>query len=93
LQELSFEVIPAHYTLPELSIELEDPPGHIARLDRSAIFSALGNNTEVKTLSVDVHNSMGESQCTAIKDGLGTNATLQHLKLNHVCTYDKTAAL
>jgi hypothetical protein len=80
LQELSFEVLPSY-----------DNPRAV--LDWSPIFSALGKNTGLQTLSVDVYNSMDESLCTAIKDGLGTNATLQHLKLKSVRLYDDTAVL
>jgi hypothetical protein len=71
LQELSFEVLVPH-----------DDPG--ARVDWSLIFSALGKNMGLKVLSLDMFGSMDEPLCTAIQNGLGTNATLEHLKLRQV---------
>jgi hypothetical protein len=87
LQEISFGVFPANLSLQQLSYSDRfdtDQLDHSARLDWSPIFSALGNNTGLQTLSVEVYNGMDESLCTAIKDGLGTNTTLQHLKLKSV---------
>jgi hypothetical protein len=80
LQELSFEVLPSY-----------DNPHAV--LDWSPIFVALGKNTGLQTLSVDLYNSMDGPLCTAIKDGLGMNVTLQHLKLKKVRLYDDTSDL
>jgi hypothetical protein len=44
----------------------------------------LGEDTVLKTLSVDVGSSMDESLSTAIKDGLGMNETLENLKVEDV---------
>jgi hypothetical protein len=49
-------------------------------------------NTGLQKISVDVYSSMDESLCTEVKDRLGTNATLQYLKLKHVLLHDDTAA-
>jgi hypothetical protein len=54
---------------------------------------ALGKNTGLKTVSVNVGNSMDESLCTAIKDGLGTNATLESLEVKDVLLRDDTTVL
>jgi hypothetical protein len=59
----------------------------------STLLLALGKNTGIKTLSVDVGNSMDESLCTAIKEGLGTNATLESLELNLVYLHKDPTAL
>jgi hypothetical protein len=68
--------LPSNSTLQELSfhtLSSNDDPG--AHIDWSPIFNGLGRNTGLKTLLVDVHNSMDESLCTAMKCGLGKNAT------------------
>jgi hypothetical protein len=94
LQELSFEVLPANLSLRQLKFDFPlEESDHSARLDWSPILSALEKNTRLQTLSVDMYNSMDESLCTAMKDGLGRNATLKHLKLNNVVLYDDSAAL
>jgi hypothetical protein len=59
----------------------------------SPIFSALGKNTGLKTLSVDVGNSIVESLCTAMTYGLGLNATLESLNLCNVSLLGESAAL
>jgi hypothetical protein len=51
-------------------------------LEFSPVLLALGKKTNLKTLKVDSFGSMDESLCTAMKDGLGMNATLESLKLN-----------
>jgi hypothetical protein len=74
--------LPLNTTLRELSFGVDpsddDPSAHI---DWSPIFLALGRNTGLKSLKVDVHCSMEESLCTAMQNGLGTNTTLEHLEL------------
>jgi hypothetical protein len=54
----------------------------------SPIFLALGKNRGLKTLTVNWFGLTDESLCTAIQNGLGTNATLEHLKLHDVCLRD-----
>jgi hypothetical protein len=41
---------------------------------------------------VDVENSIVESQCTAMKCGLGVNEALEGLELDHVPLLDESAA-
>jgi hypothetical protein len=64
-----------------------------AHIDWSPTFLALGRNTGLKFLKVNVRDSMEESLCTAMQNGLGTNTTLEtlELKLAHLC--DDTADL
>jgi hypothetical protein len=72
-------------TLQVLSFQVLEPYVNFgARIDWSPIFSALGNNIGLKVLSLDTFGSMDEPLCTAIQNGLGTNATLEHLKLRQV---------
>jgi hypothetical protein len=72
----------------------DDPPDINDDPDLSPFFLALGKNTGLKTL--EVHGgfgSMDESLCTAMKDGLGMNETLESLQLNRVPVLDESAAL
>jgi hypothetical protein len=46
------------------------------------IFFALGKNTGLESLTVELYRSMGESLCTAMTEGLERNATLKSLQLN-----------
>jgi hypothetical protein len=65
-----------------------------ARVDWSQIFLALGKNTELKTLSVDVYSSMDESLCAAMKYGLRMNETLESLEFRYrVPLLDENRAL
>jgi hypothetical protein len=74
-------------TMQELS--LESLPSYW-----SPIFLALGENTGLKILTVHVMNFwMKETLCTVMLNGLGTNATLEHLKVLEVCLCDDTADL
>jgi hypothetical protein len=58
----------------------------------SSLFSALRKNTGLKTLYVNGgFGSMDESLCTAMKDGLGMNATLESLVLSRVPLLDDNA--
>jgi hypothetical protein len=56
--------------------------------DLAPLLLALGDNTGLKILNVDMHgsidDSMDESLCTAMKDGLGINTTLESLELDRV---------
>jgi hypothetical protein len=58
----------------------------------SPIFSALGKNTALKSLQVDV-SGMDESLCIAIKDGLGMNTRLESLKFKSVYLTDENSGL
>jgi hypothetical protein len=58
----------------------------------SPVLLALGKNTGLKTLKIDSFGSMNESLCTAMKDGLGMNETLESLELND-CLCDENSAL
>jgi hypothetical protein len=57
------------------------------------VLSALGKNTSLKTLSLDCSGSIDESLCTAIKNGLGTNETLETLELNRIPLCDDNSDL
>jgi hypothetical protein len=49
------------------------------------IFLALGKNTGLESLRVDLYDStMGESLCTAMTDGLESNKALESLQLNNI---------
>jgi hypothetical protein len=58
-------------------------------IDLSTVLLALGENTGVKEVSFNGFGSMDESLCTAMKDGLGMNTTLESLKLNEVHPTDE----
>jgi hypothetical protein len=58
----------------------------------SPIFLALGNNTALKSLQVNV-SGIDESLCTAIKDGLGMNTTLESLTFKSVRLCSDSCAL
>jgi hypothetical protein len=62
-------------------------------LDLSPVFSALGQNTGLKSLKVDCFDWMDESLCTAMKYGLGMNETLESLELENVPLLDESGAL
>jgi hypothetical protein len=53
-------------------------------LNLSPVFSALGTNKGLKTLTLYSFGSINEALSTAMKDGLGTNVTLESLQLNDV---------
>jgi hypothetical protein len=56
----------------------------------SPIFSALGQNTGLKSLIVHEFDMIDESLCTAMKDGLVMNATLERLELKGVLLSDNS---
>jgi hypothetical protein len=69
-------------TLQELSfVSLTGPIDNDAVW--SPIFSALGKNTALKSLHLDV-SGIDESLSAAIKNGLGMNTTLERLKVTNV---------
>jgi hypothetical protein len=72
--------LPLNSTLKELFLQV--CRSDTAYVDWSPIFLALGQNTELKTLSVDLHFSMDETLCAAMQNGLGMNKTLESLELN-----------
>jgi hypothetical protein len=84
--------LPSNSTLQELSYEVYETGAHV---DWSPIFFALGNNTGLKTLSVDhcCGLALDESLCAAMQNGLGTNATLEHLQFNGIRLCDDAADL
>jgi hypothetical protein len=53
--------------------------------DSSSVFLALGKNTGLNTIRCGF-GLMDESLCTAMQNGLGMNATLESLELNHHTT-------
>jgi hypothetical protein len=91
LVEVLAAALPLNSTLQELTFGVfssDDDPD--AREDWLPIFLALGKNTGLKTLKVDDFGLMEESLCTAMKDGLGMNETLESLELINafVCVDD-----
>jgi hypothetical protein len=63
------------------------------QVDWSPIFSALGKNTGLKTLKIEMHGFMEESLCTAMQNGLAMNETLESLELNRLHLGDNNAHL
>jgi hypothetical protein len=59
----------------------------------SPVISALGQNSGLKNLIVDVPYSMDESLCIAMQNGLGMNETLESLELHRVSLCDDNAEL
>jgi hypothetical protein len=84
--------LPSNSTLTRLSLGLgwRINDSHISL---SRFLSALGQNTGLKTLIVQGSCSMDESLCTAMRNGLGMNATLERLELEHVPLCDDNAVL
>lgn len=71
--------LPSNSTLRELTLmRCYDCAIHL-----SQIFLALGNNLGLKTLIEGAFGSVDESLCTAIKDGLGMNETLECLEVKY----------
>jgi hypothetical protein len=70
--------LPSNSTLRHLGLNHDDDSDCL-----SPVFSALGQNTGLKTLTLMAVGSMGEasSLSTAMKDGLGMNKTLESLEL------------
>jgi hypothetical protein len=87
--------LPLKLTLQELSVGVAPfDDSHLAHVDWSPIFLALGRNTRLKSLNIaNYFGSMDESLCTAIQNGLGTNTTLERLELQCVPLRDDTAGL
>jgi hypothetical protein len=72
----------------ELTGHLNDD-GH----DLSPVFLALGKNTGIKSLNVNLDGSIDESLSTAMKDGLGMNETLEELAIYDAPMCDDSSAL
>jgi hypothetical protein len=82
--------LPSNSTLRYLELELGQQNDD--DLEWSPVFSALGQNTGLKSLKVDCFGLMDESLCTAMKDGLGMNEILESLELND-CQCDESSAM
>jgi hypothetical protein len=78
--------LPSNSTLRDLSLVFFEH-------DVSPIILALGKNTGLKTVSLDRFAPIDESLCTAMKDGLGMNATLESLNLSSIIMTDDNAAM
>jgi hypothetical protein len=73
-------VLPFNSTLRDLSFSGVE---HANDQDLSLVLLALEKNTAIKTLSIDVHGSIDdEPLCTAMKDGLKMNSTLESLDVS-----------
>jgi hypothetical protein len=86
--------LPSNSTLQHLTIQqgiLQRHPPAIDDAHLPSVFSALGKNKGLKTLYVCGFGSMDASLCTAMKDGLGMNATLESLVLTNVPLLDDNA--
>jgi hypothetical protein len=81
--------LPLNLTLRGLSFLF----GSISAEHLSPVLLALGKNTGLTTLIVGASYSMDESLCTALKDGLGTNETLESLEVNNFRLCDDNADL
>jgi hypothetical protein len=92
LRELSFGFSPSD----DDSVAPDDNPGAPdddsgAHVDWSPMFLAMGRNKGLKTLKVDGFDSMENSLCTAMTNGLGLNETLESLEIRDVNLCDDTA--
>jgi hypothetical protein len=84
--------LPSNSTLRDISL-LHKSIRVIAAVDCSPIFLALGKNTGLKTLTILGFESMEESLCIAMQNGLGVNETLERLELNYVHLTDDNSDL
>jgi hypothetical protein len=87
--------LPSNSTLQDLSL-LEGRL--VSVVNMSQVFLALGSNTGLKALqvgfsSVGMDAVMDASLCTAIKDGLEWNETLESLEVKSIPLCDENAAL
>jgi hypothetical protein len=83
--------LPSNSTLRHLRLSGQDndDDGH----DLSPVLLALGKNTGLKSLILNLSSSMDESLSTAMKDGLGMNETLEWLEIHDVPLCDDSSAL
>jgi hypothetical protein len=70
-------ILPSNSTLRDLSFFCSEN-------DVSPALLALGKNTGLKEFSLDGFGLINETLCTAMQNGLGTNATLEHLEFKKV---------
>jgi hypothetical protein len=77
--------LPSNSTLRRLDLRWQ---GSAYNYNLSPVLLALGKNLGLKILYIDGFGSVDESLCTAMKDGLGMNTTLENLELNCVHVTD-----
>jgi hypothetical protein len=82
--------LPSNSTLRHLVLDQQDIDDNS---DLSPLFLALGKNTGLKSLKVAVCESMNESLCTVIHNGLGANETLVRLDLSCVHVTEENSDL
>jgi hypothetical protein len=82
------ELVKLDSELPSFWRQGNDDPDSL-----SPVLLALGKNTGLKTLTLGLIDSMGETLSTAMKDGFGMNETLESLEINQGCIYDYTTDL
>jgi hypothetical protein len=75
-------VLPSNSTLRRLDLDFFTDAE--AAHDLSPVLLALGKNRGIESFSLDGFHSMNETLCTAMKDGLGMNTTIESLELNKV---------
>jgi hypothetical protein len=73
--------LPSNSTLQRLDLDWQNGDDDNVL---SPVLLALGKNMGIKDVSVGGLGSIDESLCTAMKDGLGTNTTLESLKLKRL---------
>jgi hypothetical protein len=82
--------LPSNSTLRHLELQFcqqdDDNPDCFA-----PVFSALGQNTALKSIKICIHGSTEESLRTAINDGLSMNETLESLELANAPLSDDNA--
>jgi hypothetical protein len=85
--------LPSNSTLRRLDLNCWDfDDGY--EMDLSTVLLALGKNTGIKKLSIDGLGSiLDEALCTAMKDGLEMNTTLESLELIRVHLTDESCDL
>jgi hypothetical protein len=79
--------LPSNSTLQHLTLKQQDAGCWLP------VFSALRQNTGLKKLTLYDFGLIDESLCTAMKYGLGLNATLEKLDFYNVPLHDENAAL
>jgi hypothetical protein len=84
--------LPSNSTLQELDFDLRYDSNPIIHVDWQPICVALRENTALKSLKA-VCESVDESLCTAIKDGLGRNEALESLDLTNIFLRDDNSDL
>jgi hypothetical protein len=86
--------LPSNSTLREFYVWNDSDVGiRISSAHLSPVFLALGKNTGLKSLVIKVCESMDESLCTAIQNGLALNETLESLELKYIPLFDDNVNL